>query len=64
MMQFDFDQARVSPDGELCLKVKNIPAARQFVLSMRDRIYTCEVKEQHKKRSLDAMHQRYLVQRL
>lgn len=54
MMQFDFYQARVSPDGELCLKVKNIPAARQFVLSMRDRIYTCEVKEQHKKRSLDA----------
>ena len=54
MMQFDFDSARVTPDGELCLKVKNPPAARQFVLSMKQRTYTCEVKEQHKKRSLDA----------
>ena len=54
MMQFDFDAARVTPDGELCLKVKNLPAARQFVLSMKNRTYTCEVKEQHKKRSLDA----------
>lgn len=54
MMQFDFDSARVTPDGELCLKVKNLPAARQFVLSMKQRTYTCEVKEQHKKRSLDA----------
>ena len=54
MMQFDFDSARVTPDGELCLKVKNPPAARQFVLSMKNRTYTCELKEQHKKRSLDA----------
>lgn len=53
-MQFDFDSARVTPDGELCLKVKNPPAARQFVFSMKQRTYTCEVKEQHKKRSLDA----------
>lgn len=53
-MQFDFDSARVTPDGELCLKVENLPAARQFVLSMKQRTYTCEVKEQHKKRSLDA----------
>ena len=53
-MQFDFDSARVTPDGELCLKVKNPPAARQFVISMKQRTYTCEVKEQHKKRSLDA----------
>lgn len=53
-MQFDFDIARVTPDGELCLKVKNPPAARQFVISMKQRTYTCEVKEQHKKRSLDA----------
>lgn len=54
MIQFDFDSARVTPDGELCLKVKNLPAARQFVYSMKQRTYTCEVKEQHKKRSLDA----------
>ena len=54
MMQFDFDTARITQDGELCLKVKNLPAARQLVLSMKNRTYTCEVKEQHKKRSLDA----------
>ena len=54
MKQFDFTSARVSPDGELCLKVKNIPMARQFVLEMRDRVYTCEVREYRKKRSLDA----------
>lgn len=55
MMQFDFTSARVSPDGELCLRVKNLPAARQFVYSMQNKkTYTCEVKELHKKRSLDA----------
>lgn len=53
-MQFDFDAATVDINGKLCLNVKNIPAARQFVLSMRNREYTCEVKERHKKRSLDA----------
>lgn len=53
-MQFDFDRARVSPEGELCLAVKNPPMARQFVLSMRERMYTCEVREYRKKRSLDA----------
>lgn len=54
MMQFDFDSARVSPEGELCLKVKNVPAARQFVYSMENRTYTCELKKLYKKRSLDA----------
>lgn len=53
-MRFDFDRARVSPEGELCLAVKNLPMARQFVLSMRNRMYTCEVREYRKKRSLDA----------
>lgn len=54
MRQFDFTAARVSQDGELCLKVKNVPMARQFVLEMKDRVYTAEVKEYRKKRSLDA----------
>lgn len=54
MKQFDFTAARVSQDGELCLKVKNVPMARQFVLEMKDRVYTAEVKEYRKKRSLDA----------
>lgn len=53
-MRFDFDRARVSPEGELCLDVKNLPMARKFVLSMRERTYTCEVREYRKKRSLDA----------
>lgn len=54
MVQFDFTAARVNEDGELCLKVINTPAARQFVLGMRERMYTCEVKEYRQKRSLDA----------
>lgn len=54
MKQFDFTAARVSQDGELCLKVKNVPMAQQFVLTMRDRVYTAEIKEYRKKRSLDA----------
>lgn len=53
-MQFDFEKARVNENGELCLAVKNKPMARQFVLNMRDRAYTCEVKEYRRKRSLDA----------
>ena len=54
MMQFDFDSARVNQDGELCLKVKNLPAARQFVYSMKEQTYTCELKKLYKRRSLDA----------
>lgn len=54
MMQFDFDAARVTPEGELCLRVRNLPAARQFVYSMENRTYTCEVKKLYKRRSLDA----------
>ena len=54
MVQFDFTSAHVNEDGELCLKVINTPAARQFVLGMRERMYTCEVKEYRQKRSLDA----------
>lgn len=53
-MQFDFDTARVNEAGELCLGVKNRPMARQFVLNMRKRTYTCEVREYRKKRTLDA----------
>lgn len=53
-MQFDFDAARVTPEGELCLRVRNLPAARQFVYSMENRTYTCEVKKLYKRRSLDA----------
>jgi len=51
---FDFTSARVTPEGELCLRVKNIPMARQFVLDMRERVYTAEIREYRAKRSLDA----------
>lgn len=55
MMQFDFTSAYVDAEGRLCLQVKNIPMARQFVLKMLEgRTYTCECKEFRKKRSLDA----------
>lgn len=54
MMQFDFDSARVSPEGELCLKIKNLTEARKFVYQMEHRTYTCELKKLYKKRSLDA----------
>lgn len=38
MVQFDFTAAHVNEDGELCLKVINTLAARQFVLGMRERM--------------------------
>ncbi|MFV0411747.1 MAG: hypothetical protein ACK5L3_00575 [Oscillospiraceae bacterium] len=56
-MLFDFDKARVECiDGKhhLCLAIKNIPMARQFVFSIKNRTYTAEVKEYRKKRSRDA----------
>lgn len=53
MVQFDFMHARVNESGELCIDVVNKPAARQFVLRMRERAYTCEIKAYRKKRSLD-----------
>lgn len=54
MKQFDFEKARVNENGELCLTVKNIPMARQFCLTMRERKYTAEIKEYRERRSLDA----------
>ena len=54
MKQFDFEKARVNENGELCLTVKNIPMARQFCLTMRQRKYTAEIKEYQERRSLDA----------
>lgn len=51
---FLFKEAKVSPDGWLCLRVLNKPMARQFVLDMKKRDYVAELKEAHKKRSLDA----------
>jgi hypothetical protein len=54
MKTFAFSQARVSPDGELCLRVDNLPMARQLVLEMNGKPYTAEIKEYRQKRSLDA----------
>lgn len=54
MKQFEFEKAHVNEQGELCLKIRNIPMARQFCLTMRDRMYTAELKEYREHRSLDA----------
>ena len=54
MKTFAFSKAHVSPNGELCLRVDNIPMARQLVLEMKGKPYIAEVKEYRRKRSLDA----------
>ena len=38
----------------LLLDKQNLPAARQFVLKRKDKLYTAELKEYREKRSLDA----------
>lgn len=38
----------------LLLDKQHLPAARQFVLKRKDRLYTAELKEHREKRSLDA----------
>lgn len=54
MKTFTFSQARVSADGELCLRVDNLPMARQLVLEIDGKPYTADIKKYRQKRSLDA----------
>ena len=54
MKTFNFSQARVSADGELCLLVDNLPMARQLVLEIDGKPYTADIKKYRQKRSLDA----------
>lgn len=56
-MELDFDRASIElKDGGvwLCLRVKSSFNARRFVSSMRDKLYTADLKEKRKKRSLSA----------
>jgi hypothetical protein len=56
-MELDFDRASIElKDGGvwLCLRVKSSFNARRFVFSMRDKLYTADLKEKRKKRSLSA----------
>lgn len=54
MKVFEFSEASVSPEWWLCLKVDNVPMARQFVLDSRGKKYDCEIKEHRGLRSLTA----------
>lgn len=55
-MKLTFTDAKIQyEDGVwLCLKVNEPVPARGFVLSRKDRLYDCELKEHREKRSLDA----------
>jgi len=56
-MTVQFDRAKWSEDSEgfwLSLRVKATRPVREFVQSMKDRLYDAELKEHREKRSLDA----------
>ena len=56
-MELDFDRASIEMKNGgvwLCLRVKSSFNARRFVSSMRDKLYTADLKEKRKKRSLSA----------
>lgn len=56
-MNATFEEARVEQmDGAfwLCLKVKELPEARKFILGMKKSLYDLTVKKHREKRSLDA----------
>lgn len=54
MTEIEFTGARVSPEGELCLKVSNLPYVRKFCLKVKQRTYIAKITEKGKRRSLDA----------
>lgn len=54
MLKLELLGARVSEDGELCLKIRPLPLARRWCLEKKERRYEVEIKESRKKRSLDA----------
>lgn len=55
-MNLTFKEARLEQDGGcwLCLKVQEPAPARKFVLTHKDRLFDCEIKEHREKRSIDA----------
>lgn len=56
MTLLDFTSARWDgTTGEFCIKPVNVPAVLQWLVKHDEhKAYTCEIKEQRKKRSLDA----------
>lgn len=55
-MNLTFQEAKINLDNGvwLCIKVAEPAPAREFVLTKKDRVYSCEIKEHREKRSLDA----------
>lgn len=55
-MNLTFQDAKITLDNGvwLCIKVAEPAPAREFVLTKKDRVYSCEIKEHREKRSLDA----------
>lgn len=55
-MRLTFQNCRIENDDGcwLCLKVNEPAPARKFVLTHKDKLFDCEIKEHRNKRSLDA----------
>ena len=55
-MNLTFQEAKITLDNGvwLCIKVAEPAPAREFVLTKKNRMYSCEIKEYREKRSLDA----------
>ena len=55
-MNLTFQEAKINLDNGvwLCIKVAEPAPAREFVLTKKDRVYSCEIKEYREKRSLEA----------
>ena len=55
-MKLTFTEAKIQHDDGfwLCLKVNEHMPANGFVISKKNRLYDCEIKEHREKRSLDA----------
>ena len=55
-MNLTFQDAKITLDNGvwLCIKVAEPAPAREFVLTKKDRVYSCEIKEHRGKRSLEA----------
>ena len=54
MYEIEFAGAHVNPEGELCLKVANLPYVRKFCLKANKSTYIARIVEKGKERSLDA----------
>lgn len=52
--EIEFTAAHVNLEGELCLKVENLPVARKLCLTLTDKPYVAKITPKGKRRSLDA----------